>query len=500
MRSAAAVRRSGWNWPPRLRSLTCNGDGMRAGLPREGFLAQVREAVVRLGRTVGGYVRHGVLLAGRYELERQIGAGGAGEVWRAADTELGRAVAVKLLRPEYAADDEALARFRAGARHATQLVYPGIVQVYDHGLTGRPGVPYLVMELVDGPSLAGVMAAGPLESTRVLDLVRQVAAALAEAHAAGLVHGDIKPANLLRDADGTVKIADFGIAYAAGSAALTGTGTLPGTPGYLAPERAAGGPASAASDLYSLGIVAWECLAGAPPFTGTPLHIAFAHAQRPLPPLPVGVPAGIAALVAELTARDPAARPPSAAAAAARAAQLLEGMTADATSWSADPLGGRHALLPLTLTLAPVTVHDQPSARRRTERLRRWAIMAAGCAAGAAALGGWLAFAPSGATSQPHGAGIRSAPGTRAAGTRARAHSPSAARTVLVDAAALDGQPASVVLSQLRQIGLQPRSASVADGRVKPGTALAVQPAGRVPTGATVVVTVAVAPSGHHRR
>lgn len=443
----------------------------------------------------------GMMLAGRYELERRIGAGGAGEVWQAADTGLGRAVAVKLLRPEYAAGDEALARFRAGARHAAQLAHPGIVQVYDYGQAGPPAGPYLVMELVDGPSLARVMAAGPLERARVLDVVRQVAAALAAAHAAGLVHGDIKPANLLLDADGTVKIADFAIAYAAGSAALTRTGKLPGTPGYLAPERAVGGPASAASDLYSLGVVAWECLAGAPPFTGTPLEIAFAHARRALPPLPAGVPAGVAALVAELTAKDPAARPPGAAAAAARAAQLLEGMTADAAPWPADPPGGRHALLPLTLTLAPVTAYDQPSARRRPDRLWRWAMVAAGGAAVAAALGGWLAFASSGATPQPHGARIRpTAAGTRAAGTRARAHSPAAARTVLVDAAALDGHPAHVVLSQLRQAGLQPRSAFAADGQVKPGTALAVQPAGRVSAGATVVVTIAIAPSGHHHR
>jgi len=190
-----------------------------------------------------------VLLAGRYRLDEQIAVGGSGQVWRAADTVLGRAVAVKLLRPEYAGHAETLARFRGEARHAAQLAHPGIVRVYDYGLAGPEGAPFLVMELVDGPSLAAVMARGPLAPSWVLDMIAQVAAALAAAHAAGLVHRDIKPGNLLVAPDGTVKITDFGIAHAAGSAPLTRTGTLPGTPGYLAPERALGGPASPASDL-----------------------------------------------------------------------------------------------------------------------------------------------------------------------------------------------------------------------------------------------------------
>src|SRR6516162_2900381 len=163
----------------------------------------------------------GMLLAGRYRLDEQIAVGGTGQVWRAADTVLGRAVAVKLLRPEYAGHAETLARFRGEARHAAQLAHPGIVQVYDYGLAGPEGAPFLVMELVAGPSLAEVMARGPLGASRVLDTIAQVAAALAAAHAAGLVHRDIKPANLLLAPDGTVKITDFGIAHAAGSAPLT---------------------------------------------------------------------------------------------------------------------------------------------------------------------------------------------------------------------------------------------------------------------------------------
>ena len=267
----------------------------------------------RRGLTVSGTWS---LLAGRYRLGEQIAAGGTGEVWRAQDVVLGRAVAIKLLRPEYAGHAETLARFQAEARHAGQLTHSGIVQVYDYGQNDLAGVPFLVMELVDGPSLAAVLAGGALPPSRVLEVIEQVAAGLAAAHAVGLVHRDIKPANLLLAPGGVVKITDFGIASAAGSAPLTQAGMLACTPGYLAPERAAGSPAGPPSDLYSLGVVAWEALAGKPPFTGTALDVAIAHAHRALPPLPAAVPVGLAALIAGLTARDPAARPSAASAAA----------------------------------------------------------------------------------------------------------------------------------------------------------------------------------------
>jgi len=326
----------------------------------------------------------GVLLAGRYRLQDRIAAGGAGEVWRAADAVLGRAVAVKLLRPEYAGNGEMLARFRAEARYAALVCHPGVVPVYDYGPVGPVGAPFLVMELVDGPSLAEVAACGPLEPAWVLDVAGQVAAA----HAQGLVHRDIKPANLLLAPGGTVKITDFGIASAAGSASLTLAGTLPGTPGYLAPERAAGAPATAASDLYSLGVVTWECLAGAPPFTGTPLEIALAHADRVMPPLPAAIPRGVADLVAELTAKDPAARPASAASVAARAGQLRAAITGTATITTDRPAAGLPG--PLPPTLAGVTVHHTPRLGRL--RPRRLAALAV-----AVLLAAWLAAEMSGA-------------------------------------------------------------------------------------------------------
>ncbi len=263
------------------------------------------------------------ILGGRYALEERIGRGGYGEVWRATDTILSRPVAVKLLYPGYARQLEALARFQAEARHAGSLSHQNIARVYDYG-EPADGSPYLVMEFIDGPSLADLLSGGPLDAVRSMDVLAQTAAGLQAAHAVGLIHRDVKPANLLLDSGGTVKITDFGIAHSIGSAPMTITGDLIGTPGYLAPERVAGSRATSASDLYSLGIVAYECLVGTAPFHGTPLIVALAHQQRPLPPLPPSVPADVAALVADLTAKDPAGRPGSADEVARRASQLRD--------------------------------------------------------------------------------------------------------------------------------------------------------------------------------
>src|SRR5256886_6859669 len=164
------------------------------------------------------------------------------------------------------------------------------------------------MELVDGPSLETVLTDGPLDDSRTMDIVAQAAAGLQAAHAAGMIHRDIKPGNLLLAPGGTVKITDFGIAHTIGSVPVTANGELVGTPGCLAPERAMGEQATPASDLYSLGMVAYECLAGAPPFQGTALEVALAHRDRPLPPLPPSVSAAVCALVMRLTAKDPTRR------------------------------------------------------------------------------------------------------------------------------------------------------------------------------------------------
>lgn len=266
-------------------------------------------------------------LGDRYQWDGLIAVGGMGEVWRATDLVLGRAVAVKLLRSGCAGSDEDQARFRAEARHAGSLSHPGVAQVYDYHESDPPHPPCLVMELVDGQSLARVLDDGPIAPARAMDLIAQAAAALQAAHAAGLVHRDIKPGNLLVSQDGDVKITDFGIAHAAGSASVTRPGTMFGTPAYLAPERAAGAPATPAADLYALGIVAHQCLTGRVPFEGAPLAVALAHLDQPLPPLPPDVPAGVAALVAALTAKDPRARPADAGEVAERAERLRDALT-----------------------------------------------------------------------------------------------------------------------------------------------------------------------------
>jgi len=273
-----------------------------------------------------------VVLAGRYRLEGPVARGGVGEVWRATDLILARPVAVKLLRAEYAQHPEVLARFRAEARHAGSVSHPGIAQVYDYGEDGAGSSPCLVMELVDGPSLARVLAAGPLTPADAMDVLAQAAAGLQAAHTAGLVHRDVKPGNLVVGPSGQVKITDFGIAHAAWSAPITQTGALVGTPAYLAPERIMGGPATPASDLYSLGVVGYQCLTGTVPFEGVLHEVAAAHQHRMLPPLPPAVPAGVAELILDLTAKDPAARPASAGEVAVRAGQLRDALAGRPTA------------------------------------------------------------------------------------------------------------------------------------------------------------------------
>jgi serine/threonine protein kinase len=162
----------------------------------------------------------GVTLGQRYELEERVGAGGFSEVWRARDLILDRSVAVKVLHGGNPRDLEAQARFRAEARHAGSLAHENIARVYDYG---EPDPPYLVMELVDGPSLHQVLASGPVDLGRAMDIVAQAAPGLQAAHEAGLVHRDIKPANLLLAPDGVVKVTDFGISHAMGSAGVTST-------------------------------------------------------------------------------------------------------------------------------------------------------------------------------------------------------------------------------------------------------------------------------------
>jgi eukaryotic-like serine/threonine-protein kinase len=274
-------------------------------------------------------IPNGRVLGGRYRLTELIAVGGMGQVWRGTDEILGRPVAVKLLSAKHLGDDQFRTRFRAEARYAASLSHPGIAQVYDYGESDQgeaavAGLPYLVMELVEGEPLSAVIARdGRMPAGATLDMVAQAAHALAAAHAAGIVHRDIKPGNLLIKPDGQVKITDFGIARAALAAHLTQTGMVMGTAQYVSPEQASARPVTAAADIYSLGVVAYECLAGQPPFTApTPIALALAHVRQQPPPLPADVPPGAAALIGQMLAKDPADRPTSAHAVAARASAL----------------------------------------------------------------------------------------------------------------------------------------------------------------------------------
>jgi serine/threonine-protein kinase len=333
------------------------------------------------------------LLGGRYCLDEQIGAGAFSEVWRATDTVLMRPVAVKLLHSSFAGEPEAQARFESEARHAAALSDENVARVYDYGRPAH-GQAYLVMELIEGPSLAGVLTSGPLGAARAMDVVAQVAAGLQAAHSAGLIHRDIKPANILFTSDGTARITDFGIAHAAGSAPLTETGMVIGTPGYLAPERIAGAAGDAASDLYALGIVAYECLAGVRPFSGQPIQVAMAHLERPLPPLPPSVPAEVIAFVMKLTAKDPAARPSSADDVSCQARRLRDQAVSG-------PVGVGPALgsSPLTVTDSPGgQIRDDARSGRHTSRPRRPRALSAAAVVAVAAVtclvtltGTWLA-------------------------------------------------------------------------------------------------------------
>ena len=267
----------------------------------------------------------GLTFGGRYELSSRIAIGGMGEVWEATDLIIGRPVAIKILKDEYLGDPGFLERFRAEARHAALVNHEGIANVYDYG--EEDGSAFLVMELVPGEPLSSILEREhTLSPDRVLDVVSQTAMALHAAHAAGLVHRDIKPGNLLVTPDGRVKITDFGIARITDQVPLTATGQVMGTVQYLSPEQASGQPASPATDIYSLGIVAYEALAGHRPFTGeSQVAIAMAQINDIAPDLPHSVPEPIRRLVFACIAKAPSDRPTTAALLARAATALRRG-------------------------------------------------------------------------------------------------------------------------------------------------------------------------------
>lgn len=250
-------------------------------------------------------------LGGRYRLVRQIAVGGMGEVWVAHDESLARDVAVKVLREEFAGNSDFLDRLRTEARNSAALSHSNIAQLYDYG--EQQGSGYLVMELVHGEPMSDLLEREPvLPVLRLLSILSQTARALHAAHVAGVVHRDVKPGNILLERSGEVKITDFGVSLAANQVPMTAAGMVMGTAQYLSPEQAIGKAATGASDIYALGIVAYESIVGSRPFTGaTPVDIAVAQVNETVPPLPATVHPGLSDLVMRMLAKDPLDRPRS---------------------------------------------------------------------------------------------------------------------------------------------------------------------------------------------
>lgn len=309
----------------------------------------------------------GLIIADRYRLVDRIAGGGMGDVWSAVDDVLGRTVAVKFLRAEFAEDKIFRERLRREARAAGSISHAGVVPVFDYGEIARDNAPHLtfiVMEYVGGPSLSAELSKhGPLGPARTLLIIEQTASALQAAHDAGVVHRDIKPGNILVTAQGDVKITDFGISRAADALPITRTGVLTGTAKYLSPEQAAGGAATASSDIYSLGVVAYACLAGDVPFAeGNEVTIAVAHLRDQPPALPASVPDGLRNLVMAMLAKDPADRP----ATAGEVAVAANALRADADATQSMPAVDATRLMGLDEgTRVDLALESEPVRRRR---------------------------------------------------------------------------------------------------------------------------------------
>jgi eukaryotic-like serine/threonine-protein kinase len=437
-------------------------------------------------------------LAGRYRLTRRIGSGGMGQVWQATDLVLDRSVAVKVLHDTEISNSGDVERFRAEARHAASFTHPGVALVYDYGeIHTDPPVGYLVMELVRGEPLSAWIAKRKTITTQqAVGVLTQAAEALAAAHDAGLVHRDVKPANMMITPAGTLKLTDFGIATPSGNPAAE-NGEVVGTALYMSPEQAVGAAPTPRSDVYSLAVVGYELLAGHPPFDGPPAAVALAHVRNAPPPLPTQIPAGLADVIHRALAKNPASRPADGHGFAAALRQLPDVTTAAGVISSIPPHTGA-----IDHTVALDATELQPTVRQRepdpTLRIDAAAPIPVGRRAIAArpprrTLVGIVAAATVTALIVTLIVGLRPSADVQDAAsipeTSASITTP-LAPTITVTAATLIGRPLNVVRDTLQSEGLQVSVTPENEASTPSAIVFDVHPVGALPAGTIVVLTV----------
>jgi len=447
----------------------------------------------------------GTVLGNRYTLTERVAGGGMGEVWEATDGVLGRTVAIKLLRAGYADDSQFVDRFRAEARHSASLAHPNIATVHDYG--EEDGASYLVMELVRGEPLSRIITdRGPLGPEEVASLLGQAAAALEVAHQAGVVHRDVKPANIMVTEDGMAKLTDFGIARALHGSAMTKTGEVMGTAQYLSPEQAMGRPATPASDIYALGVVGHEMLTGRRPFDAeTPVATALSQVNDPPPPLPDDVPESLRDLISACLAKEPDDRPASAAMIAEELGVPISGpMLAvttpshalDQTAVMATTVGAGAAAAGLaasgsTRGRGTYATTSNPTTPTAIPVLGRSRLGLAGVARSRPALWGLTALAIVVVLVSVSRCG-GSASGTPRPRPTTTARTPSTPAPPTLAAAAYVGQPVDSVVTALESLGY--RVTTTTRQTDKPaGTVIAMSPTGAVPLN-SIIILVASAP------
>ncbi|GAB4079999.1 serine/threonine protein kinase [Modestobacter muralis] len=468
---------------------------------------------------------NGRLLGGRYELTGLIATGGMGQVWQGRDKVLARDVAVKVLRSEFTGDPTFLARFRSEAQLAAGLVHPNIATLFDYGEVPAADprsehLAYLVMELVRGESLSTVLHRDRrLTPERTLDVLRQSAAGLAAAHAAGVVHRDVKPGNLLLADDGTVKVTDFGVAVTAASQQLTQVGQVIGTASYLSPEQAEGARATPASDVYALGLVGYECLSGQRAFDGeSSVQVLMAQIHDAPPPLPGDVPAPVRQLLDTAMAKDPARRFHDGAAFRDAVDAVRQGRAASDGPRTAVLPAYREGAADRTVSVAavagagarpPASTRAMPPVRAGTapvapepHRRRRLLVPLLALLAVAAIVLGGVALAnrsdeaatgtaptttSAAPSASPTASSARPSPSTTSA-------TPTSTQPAPVDADDYVGRPVDDVERELIGLGYAVVREPRVNGAEAEGTVVDLQPTGRLDPGATVTVVFATAP------